>query len=75
MTDQRYNELMSEKDVEITDKEFNDGWHFCIDWDGQLIGPGMHSMQFCRCKGINKSKHKEIYSKIPDQGYLEDWAS
>jgi hypothetical protein len=73
MTDQRYDELMSDKNVELTDAEFADGWHFCFDWDGQLVGPGMQSMQFCRCKGVNKTKHKEFFPQTPFQGYLEDW--
>jgi len=33
----------------------------------------MQSMQFCRCKGINKTKHKEFFPQTPFQGYLEDW--
>lgn len=26
------------------------GWHYCSDWDGLLIGPGMPEMACCTCQ-------------------------
>ena len=74
MTEERYNQLMTNENVEITDEEFNNGWHFCIDWDGYLIGPGTNEMQFCKCKGVNKKKHIELFKTMPVQGIIEGWS-
>lgn len=41
MTDERYNALMSNEDLELTPSEIAKGWHFCCEWDALLIGPGM----------------------------------
>lgn len=49
MTPERYARLM-ETDEELQPSEFAEGWHFCIEWDGLLIGPGMSEMDCCHCK-------------------------
>ena len=36
MTDERYNELMSNEDLKLTPDEVNEGWFFCQDCDGLL---------------------------------------
>jgi len=47
----RYNLLMAEQE-KLTQKEIDDGWRFCCEWDGLLVnkndkeGEG----QFCTCK-------------------------
>ena len=33
----------------ISMKELQEGWHFCEDWDGLLVGPGMPEMECCHC--------------------------
>ena len=33
----------------LTPEEIAAGWHFCIDWDGLLIGPGMGELESCHC--------------------------
>lgn len=33
----------------MTDDELRDGWHFCVDWDDLLIGPGMGELRCCQC--------------------------
>lgn len=53
MSEERYKELMSSFDGELTDKEIDDGWHFCNDWDGLLIHTTHDEMQGCHCyRGI-----------------------
>lgn len=43
MTGDRYRELrFGPPDVSrLTQSEIDEGWHFCIEWDFMLIGPGM----------------------------------
>lgn len=49
MTDEHYDALM-DYEVELTQAEIDEGWHFCWCWDGLLVGPGMGEMEFCHCK-------------------------
>lgn len=50
MTDERYKEIM-ESPASMTDEEWNTGWHFCVEWDGLLVGPGMTEADCCGCQG------------------------
>lgn len=34
----------------LTQEEIKKGWHFCCEWDGLLIGPGMVEMKACQCE-------------------------
>lgn len=49
MQPNRYRELMENDLVQLTDSEFQAGWHFCLEWDGLLVGPGMPEIQCCSC--------------------------
>jgi hypothetical protein len=45
---QRYEEL--DKSGEgLTDDEWENGWHWCDEWDGLLVGPGMTEALACSC--------------------------
>jgi hypothetical protein len=44
---------------QLSPEEISQGWHFCYDWDGLLIGPGNSKMDSCNCK-INKKIHAGI---------------
>lgn len=33
----------------LTEEEKKEGWHFCLDWDFMLIGPGMSELEACTC--------------------------
>lgn len=50
MTDKRWKQLMHDVGPGLTPEEIADGWHFCWDWDGLLIGPGMGEMDSCVCQ-------------------------
>lgn len=55
MTDERWEILMwAHGELELTKEEFELGWHYCPDWDGLLIGPGMRELECCTCKEIYK---------------------
>jgi hypothetical protein len=59
MTDKRYHELMRDDSLPITKQEMDQGWHFCYEWDGLLVGPGMSEQDFCSCF----PKHRKKYGK------------
>ena len=48
MNRDRYVELDNGKG-ELTLAEVAQGWHFCDEWDGLLVGPGMAEMECCGC--------------------------
>lgn len=48
MTNERYWELEM-TGHRLTQDEIDEGWHFCPDWDGMLVGPGMHEKEACFC--------------------------
>lgn len=68
MTDQRYNELMEDMDKNLTNEEIEEGWHFCWEWDGLLVGPGMEDeLEPCHCfenthkvYGFRKNKNDKL---------------
>jgi len=39
----------------LTAEELAQGWHFCPDWDGLLVGPNMGELNFCACDGVPAS--------------------
>jgi hypothetical protein len=41
---------MNTKTAELSEKEIKEGWHFCPEFDGLLIGPDMDELQVCRCQ-------------------------
>ena len=50
MTSERYKELMdTDRPIQLTDDEIEAGWHFCYEFDGLLVGPGMQELQVCTC--------------------------
>lgn len=50
MTSERYWELSNSDTLELTKEERAEGWHWCIDWDGMLVGPGMIEESGCCCE-------------------------
>jgi hypothetical protein len=53
MTDARYNQLMNcpNEAIALTPEEMAEGWHFCCEFDGLLIGPEMkEEMEICSCE-------------------------
>lgn len=61
MTDKRWHELMNNDDLDLSNSEIKEGWHFCWDWDGLLIGPGMGETKNCSCLETYKERFPELY--------------
>jgi len=51
MTEQRWSNLMNDDYLILSDSEISEGWHFCYEFDGLLVGPGMGEVEFCNCLG------------------------
>lgn len=34
---------------ELTQEEVNEGFHYCLEFDGLLVGPGTAEALFCHC--------------------------
>lgn len=47
MTDDRYARLMADDSEPLQQGEVDAGWHFCPEWDGLLVGPGMWEFEHC----------------------------
>jgi hypothetical protein len=50
MHPKRYLALETHEDLSLTDEEVKEGWHWCRDWDGMLVGPGMPEVDCCTCR-------------------------
>lgn len=50
------------RDDSLSSEEISQGWHFCYNWDGLLIGPGNPKMDNCKCK-IEKRAHNILRKK------------
>lgn len=62
MTDERW-KLLSEDDPsagELTESEVAEGWHWCQEFDGLLVGPGMGELRPCKCLPKNHPAYKTI---------------
>ena len=55
----RYNYLMKVPDATLTQKEVDEGWHFCWDWDGLLIHTSDLEYDCCSCPNRPTIKRKE----------------
>lgn len=49
MTDERWKALMADDESCLTQEEMSEGWHWCLDFDLLLVGPGMDEIQNCNC--------------------------
>lgn len=34
----------------LTEQEWEQGYHWCYEWDGMLVGPGQDEALFCSCQ-------------------------
>jgi hypothetical protein len=46
MTPERYQQLSDDRELPLTEEEFNEGWHFCYEFDGLLV-KGDPKDEFC----------------------------
>lgn len=72
MTRTRWTRLMEDEDAQLTGRELAAGWHWCAEWDGLLVGPGMGELEVCRCgaeqeQARNTKEHREAMDKMSEQ--------
>ena len=60
MNDGRWRELMASDDLNLTPYEIREGWHFCYEFDGLLVGPGMFELKACKCLTDDHPAYKSI---------------
>ncbi len=41
--------VLEREDACLTDAEFKEGYHFCDDWDGLLVGSEDRELECCTC--------------------------
>lgn len=50
MDKERWTQLMKDDSLKLSESELDQGWHFCPDWDGLLVGPEMGEYEYCTCR-------------------------
>lgn len=65
---QRYEELMADDDSKITAPELTEGWHWCLEFDGLLVGPGMGELGCCQCLAPDHPVYLTIPSPCDHEG-------
>jgi hypothetical protein len=66
MTKERYFFAMRGQ-LMLTDEEASEGWHYCADFDGLLVGPGMGELHSCACSGAEIAKARAAQPVEPFQ--------
>ena len=50
MSEERWKSIEADYDAKLEAEEISIGWHFCPEWDGMLVGPGMDEFEhWCTC--------------------------
>lgn len=52
MTQDRYDALMRDDQLDLTDEEVAEGWHFCVDFDLLLLRFGLDGCT-CAVRGVS----------------------
>lgn len=60
MDNERYAFLMGPTEPNLTQEEIDLGWHFCHEYDGLLVGPGMGELDCCSCHPKDHPVYKTI---------------
>lgn len=65
MTNERWQHLMSNDDENLTEQELADGYHFCLEWDGLLVGSDDPEMVagICTCLPPDHKLYQAVNSK------------
>lgn len=56
---------LESEETELTESEIKQGWHFCCEFDGLLVGPDMTEQQFCTCPGVSGSDENNSTKRQP----------
>jgi len=60
MIEERWNMLMEDEQLNLTDEELKQGWHFCNSFDGLLIHILDPESEGCECGYEKWRKENEI---------------
>lgn len=60
MTKERWLALMEDDSLKLTAEEIQEGCHFCCEFDGLLVTPGMGELACCQCL----PKEHPVYATI-----------
>jgi hypothetical protein len=60
MTPERRRYLEGHDDAELTEAEMEEGYHWCADWDYDLVGPGTVEERCCTCHAKRQRYLKRI---------------
>lgn len=65
MTSERYADLSTSYhgEFKLTESEIENGWHWCNEFDGLLVGPDMSELNCCSCL---PPEHKVYLTKPPE---------
>lgn len=63
MTPERWKRLMRSDDENLRVDEIELGWHWCAEFDGLLVGPGMGELGCCKCL----AKDHPVYKTLPKE--------
>lgn len=61
MSPKRYRQL-ERTGSRLTNSELLKGWHWCYEFDGLLVGPGMTELNCCNCL----PKDHPVYKTAPE---------
>lgn len=56
---------MKSDELKLTQAEIYDGWHFCHEFDGLLVGPEMGELRYCTCLPKQHPARKTIPPEEP----------
>lgn len=54
MKNDRLHDLYTGVSEKLTDEELSQGWHWCYDFDGLIVGPDTAEEESCNCNDILK---------------------
>ena len=60
MTNKRYNDLSAVDPESMSEDEVKEGWHYCWEFDGLLVGPGMGELNWCTCLPSDHPARKTV---------------
>lgn len=62
MTHERWMKLNQDDSEHLTEAEIAEGWHFCPEWDGLLVGREMGEWSYCTCRRVKTAFDPRHYS-------------
>lgn len=69
MNKDRYDELMEDDGSILSAEERAQGWHFCNEFDGLLVGPGMGELQHCTNGCLPDELRQKLVAELEDPGF------